>query len=158
MARKVSIVVFSDDLDKACAAFNIANGAAASGLEVTMFFTCWGVNILKKKGSLLRGDNIVSKLMNFLTRGGASRLGLSKFNFLGLGSWLMRQQMTIKNIQSIPEMMADAKELGVDFFVCDNPMDIFGLKEEDLIDEVKGILGVASYINKTLGSEIALFI
>jgi peroxiredoxin family protein len=86
----VSIVVISDDLDKAFSAFNIANGAAASGLEVTMFFTCWGVNILKKKGSLLRGDNIVSKLMNFLTRGGASRLGLSKFNFLGTGCELFR--------------------------------------------------------------------
>ena len=158
MARKVSIVVFSNDLEKACAAFNIANGAAASGLEVTMFFTCWGVNVLKKRGSLLLGDNIVSKLMSFMTRGGASRLGLSKFNCLGLGGWLMRRQMAINNIQSIPEMMADARELGVNFFVCDNPMDMFGLKEEDLIDEVKGILGVASYVNKTLGSEIALFI
>lgn len=158
MARKVSVIVSSDDLEKVCAAFTIVNAAAASGLEVTMFFTCWGINILKKEGSLLQGDNLANRLMSLLTRGGASRLGLSKFNFLGLGGWLMRRQMAIKNIQSIPEMMADARELGVNMFVCDNPMDLFGLKKEDLVDEVEDVLGVASYINKSLGSEITLFI
>jgi peroxiredoxin family protein len=158
MTQKVSIVVFSDELDKACAAFTIANAAAASGMEVTMFFSCWGVNILRRKEARFSGDDLMSRLMNFLTRGGADRLRLSRFHFGGLGSWMMRRRMKRKNLQSIPEMIQDARELGVRILVCDNPMAIMGLKKEDLIDEVDDIVGAASYINESSGAEITLFI
>lgn len=158
MADKASIVLFSDELDKACAAFTIANAAAASGMEVTLFFSCWGVNILKKKGVLFSGDGLFIKLMNFLTRGGAAKLPLSRFNFWGLGGWLMRRRMKAKGIQSIPEMIADAKELGVKLIVCDNPMAIMGLKREELIAEVDDIVGAASYINEASSAQITLFI
>jgi peroxiredoxin family protein len=158
VAGKASIIVFSNELDKACSAFTIANAAAASGMEVTMFFSCWGVNIVRRKEARWVGDSLFSRLMNFFTRGGAGQLPLSKFNFMGLGGWLMRRRMRAQNIQSIPEMMADAKELGVRFLVCDNPMAIMSLGREDLIDEVDDIVGVASYINETSGAEITLYI
>ena len=144
MVKKASIVVFSDELDRACAAFTIANAAAASGMEVNLFFSCWGVNIVRRKGRLFRGDNLMNRLMSFSSRGGAEKLKLSRFDFFGFGSWMMRRMMRAKNIQSIPEMIADAKDLGVKFLVCDNPMAIMELKKEDLIDEVDEIVGAAT--------------
>ncbi|MBI2849230.1 MAG: DsrE/DsrF/DrsH-like family protein [Chloroflexi bacterium] len=157
MANKASILVISGELEKACVAFNIANAAAASGMEVVMFFTCWGVNIVKKKGRRLKGDSWMNRLMN-LTTSGVDRLPLARFHFLGLGSWMMRRLMKARNIQSIPEMMADARELGVRFLVCDNPLAIMGLRKEDLIDEVEDIVGVATYINESAGADLTLFI
>lgn len=158
MAGKASIVVFSDELDRACSAFTIANGAAASGMDVTLFFSCWGVNLVRKDGRAFRGDNTMNRLMNFMTRGGAARLRLSRFHFLGLGSWMMRRQMKARNIQSIPEMIADARDLGVRLLVCDNPTAIMGLKKEDLIDGVEDIVGVATYIKESVGADMTLFI
>jgi peroxiredoxin family protein len=158
VANKASIVVFSDELDRACAAFNIANAAAASGMEVVLFFSCWGVNLVRKKGPAFRGDTLMNRFMSFLSRGGAARLRLSRFNLLGLGAWMMRRRMKEVNIQSIPEMMADARELGVRFLVCDNPTFIMGLRREDLLDEVEDIVGVATYINESAGAELTLFI
>ncbi|HLE81577.1 MAG TPA: DsrE/DsrF/DrsH-like family protein [Dehalococcoidia bacterium] len=158
MARKASIVVFSDELDRACSAFTIANGAAASGMEVLLFFSCWGVNLVRKDGRAFRGDTLMNRMMNFITRGGAGHLRLSRFKFLGLGSWMMRRLMKAKNIQTIPEMIADARELGVRFLVCDNPTAIMGLKKEDLIDDVEDIVGVATYIKESAGADLTLFI
>ena len=158
MAKKASIVVFSDELDKACAAFTIANAAAASGMEVSLFFSCWGVNVVRRRGPLFQGDTLMNRMMSFLNRGGAEKLKLSRFNFLGLGSWMMRRMMKAKNIQSIPEMMADAKDLGVKFLVCDNPTAIMGLKREDLIDEVDDVVGAATYVHESAGAELTLFI
>lgn len=157
MPRKASIVVFSDHLDRACSAFTIANAAAASGMEVTLFFSCWGVNIVKRPGAF-RGDTLPNRAINLLSRGGAGNLALSRFNFLGLGAWLMRRLMRQKHIQSIPEMIADAKELGVRFLVCDNPTAIMGLKRGDLIDAVDDIVGVATYVHESAGADLTLFI
>ncbi|MDO8690702.1 MAG: DsrE/DsrF/DrsH-like family protein, partial [Dehalococcoidia bacterium] len=78
MPRKASIVIFSDELDRACSAFTIANGAAASGMDVILFFSCWGVNLVRKDGRAFRGDTTMNRLMNFMTRGGAARLRLSR--------------------------------------------------------------------------------
>lgn len=158
MSGKASIVVFSNELDRACSAFTIANAAAASGMEVTMFFSCWGVNIVRRKEARWVGSGLFPRFLNFLTRGGAGKLPLSKFNLLGLGGFLMRRRMKAQNIQSVPEMMADARDLGVKFLVCDNPMAIMDLKREDLIDEVDDIVGAAYYINEASGSEITLYI
>ncbi|MDA8186533.1 MAG: DsrE/DsrF/DrsH-like family protein [Dehalococcoidales bacterium] len=158
MARKASIILNSDDLDKACAAFTIANASAAAGMDVTVFFTCWGVNVVRRKGLLFDGDNLMNRMMSFLNRDGAEKLKLSKFNFFGFGSWMMRRMMKAKNIQSIPELMADARELGVKFLVCDNPTVIFGLKRGDLIDEVDDIVGAATYVHESAGAELTLFI
>lgn len=158
MPGRASIVVFSDELDRACAAFTIANGAAASGMEVLLFFSCWGVNLVRKEGRSFNGDSLMNRLMNFWSRGGASRLRPSRLNLFGFGGGAMRRLMKAKNIQTIPEMIADARELGVRFLVCDNPAAIMGLKKEDLIDEVEDIVGVATYIKESAGAELTLFI
>jgi peroxiredoxin family protein len=113
MTDKVVLILFSDDLDKACAAFNVAIGAAASGKDVIMFFTCWGINLLKREHGPSKGDTLVSKLMNRMMKSGPSKLNPSRFNFFGLGGWLMRREMATKKMQSIPEKMDDALALGV---------------------------------------------
>jgi len=158
MDNKLSLVLFSDSLDRACAAFTIANAAAASGMEVTVFFSCWGVNLVKKPGATPGGQGFLARALGFLSPRGADRLPLSRFNLLGLGGWLMRRQMKARNIQSIPQMMADARALGVRFLVCDSPLAIMDLKREDLIDQVDDIVGAASYINESADAGITLFI
>ena len=158
MAGKLSLVLSTDHLDKVCPAFTIANAAAASGMEVSILFTCWGVNLVKRRGARPRGRGLLARLMNLFSPRGPDRLPVSRFNFCGLGSWMMRQRMKAEGIQSVPELMADARELGVRFLVCDNPLSIVGLCREDLIDAVDAVIGAASYIQETSGAEIALFV
>ena len=158
MGNKLSLVLFSDSLDRACAAFNIANAAAASGMGVTIFFSCWGVNLVKNPGATPRGQGFLARAMHFLSPRGANSLPLSRFNLLGLGGWLMRRQMKARNIQSIPQMMADARELGVRFLVCDNPLALMELNREDLLYQVDDIVGSAYYINESADAGMTLFI
>ncbi|MDP6101581.1 MAG: DsrE/DsrF/DrsH-like family protein [Dehalococcoidia bacterium] len=162
MGNKMSLVLSTDHLDKVCAALTITNAAAASGMEVSILFTCWGINVVKRKGARPRGegflDRVVTAEMNILYPSGSDRLPLSRFNFLGLGSWLMRRRMKAKGIQSIPEMLADATDLGVRYIACDNPMTIMGLRREDLIDEVEAVVGAASYIKEASDADITLFV
>lgn len=156
MPEKVVIILFSDNLDKACAAFNVAIGSAASGKEVILFFTCWGINLVKKEKGPTKGDTLVAKLMNKMMKSGPKKLNPSRFNFLGLGGWLMRREMTIKKMQSIPEKLEMAKELGVRFLVCDQPMTMMGLKREDLINDVEKIVGVGTYTKEVAESQVNL--
>jgi peroxiredoxin family protein len=156
MAEKVTIIIFSDDLDKACAALNIAIGSAASGKEVILFFTCWGVNLVKKEEGPTKGDTLVSKLLNKMMNSGPKKLSPSRFNFLGIGGWLMRREMAIKKMQSIPEKMEVAKELGVRFLICDQPMTLMGLKREDLINDVEKIVGIGTYVKEAAESQVNL--
>src|SRR3990172_10890607 len=158
MGNKLSLVLLSAPLARPCAAFTIANAAAASGMGVTIFFSCWGVNLVKKPGATPRGQGFLAWALGFLSPRGADSLPLSRFNFLGLGGWLMRRQMKDRNIHSIPQMMADARELGVKFLVCDNPMALMELKREDLLDQVDDIVGSAYYINESADAGMTLFI
>ncbi len=156
MTEKVVIILYSDDLDKACAAFNIAIGSAASGKEVILFFTCWGVNLVKKENGSTKGDTLVSKLLNKMMKNGPKKLNPSKFNFFGIGGWLMRREMAIKKMQNIPEQIEMAKDLGVRFLVCDQPMNMMGLKREDLISYVEKIVGVGTYVKEVSESQVNL--
>ncbi len=155
MAEKTSIVVFSGDLDKAMAAFVIAVGAAASGMDVTLFFTFWGLNVIKK-GGLWRGEGFMGKMFNMMGRGGDA-IGPSRLNMLGIGRWLMKRIMRKKNVKLPSEMIREAKELGVKFLACEMSMRVMGVRKEDLI-EVDGIVGVATYIQEASKSNITLFI
>jgi len=156
---KASILVVSDDLERACVALNAAVAAAASDMQVVMFFTCWGVKLVKRENlPPFRGDSIMNRALNFLNRGGASRLRLSRYHWWGLGSAMMRRHMARKGLMLIPDLIREAKELGVRFYVCENPLLIMGLKQEDLIDEVEDIVGVTSYISETAGCDITLFV
>jgi peroxiredoxin family protein len=152
---KASIVVFSGDLDKAMAALVIATGAAASSMDVTLFFTFWGLNVIKK-GGLFKGEGFMGKMFNVLARGGDA-IGPSRLNMLGIGRWLMKRIMKQKNVNLPKEMIEEARELGVKFLACEMSMRVMGIRKEDLI-ETDGIVGVATYIREASNSEITLFI
>ena len=152
-----TIVVFSSDLDKVLASFIIANGAAASGKPVTMFFTFWGLNVLKKCEYTKKNKCIIGKLFGLMLPKCSSKLPLSKMNMGGLGSWMMKGIMKSKNILSLPELIKTAQESGVKFIACSMSMDVMGIKEEEFIDGVE-IGGVAKYIAESNQANSNLFI
>ena len=152
---KASIIVFSGDLDKAMAAFVVATGAAASGMDVTLFFTFWGLNIIKK-GGLWKGEGFMGKMFNLLARGGDA-IGPSRLNMLGVGRFLMKRIMKKKNVKLPSEMVKEARKLGVKFLACEMSMRVMGVRKEDLV-KVDDIVGVATYIQEASKSEITLFI
>lgn len=153
--KKASIIVFSGDLDKAMAALVIATGAAASGMDVTLFFTFWGLNILKKGGAW-RGEGFMGKMFNLMARGGGA-IGPSRLNMLGIGRWLMKRMMRQKNVRLPTELLSEARDLGVKFLACEMSMRVMGVRKEDLLD-VDDIVGVATYIQNASDSEVTLFI
>lgn len=152
-----TIVVFSDDFDKVIASFIIANGAAASGKPVTMFFTFWGLNALKKCNRSGAKKCPIGKMFDFMLPKCVEKLSLSKMNMGGLGSWMMKKIMKSKNIFSLPELMQSAQKSGVKFVACSMSMDVMGIKAEEFIDGVE-IGGVAKYIADANQSNSNLFI
>jgi len=154
--KRFTNVVFSDDFDKALAAFIIANGAATMGYEVTLFFTFWGLNILRKEERVPVNKNLVEKMFGMMMPKGAKKLGLSQMNMGGMGKAMIEGIMNKKNVASLPELIASAQENGVKLVVCTMSMDLMGIKREELIDGIdEG--GVAMYIDK-LGGNANLFI
>ena len=159
MSEKASIIVFSGEFDKVLAAFVLANGAAASGMDVTMFFTFWGLNVIKKnKGPIKGAKNWMQKMMGMMNRGGISRLPLSKFNMAGMGRSMMKKLMKKTNVAPLSEMLAMARDLDVKMWACKMSMDVMGVAKEDLIPEVDKIVGVAAYAAEAQQSKINLFI
>jgi NADPH-dependent 2,4-dienoyl-CoA reductase/sulfur reductase-like enzyme/peroxiredoxin family protein/rhodanese-related sulfurtransferase/TusA-related sulfurtransferase len=152
-----SIIVFSGDLDKALAAFIIANGAAAMGRKVTMFFTFWGLNILRRRKKVRVQKSFIEKLFGAMMPRGTSKLVLSKMNMLGLGSRMMKGIMKKKNVASLDELIAQAKKAGVRLVACTMSMDVMGIREEELIDGVE-LAGVASFLGAAEQSDTNLFI
>lgn len=151
-----TIVVFSNDLDKALAAFIIANGAKASGYDVTLFFTFWGLNILRKENVTVK-KSFIDKMFGFMMPKGADKLTLSKMNMGGFGSMMMKWVMKNKNISTLKELITQAQATGVKFIACQMSMDVMGIKKEELIDGVE-IGGVAKYIAESSNSNSNLFI
>ena len=151
-----TIVVFSNDLDKALASFIIANGAKASGKDVTMFFTFWGLNILRKSNVSVK-KGFIDKMFGFMMPKGAEKLTLSKMNMGGMGSAMMKWVMKNKNISTLSELIQQAQDSGVKFIACNMSMDVMGIKEEELIDGVE-ISGVAKYISESNNANSNLFI
>jgi len=158
MPEKVTLVVFSGELDKALAAFNIAIGAASMGMEVSMFFTFWGLNIVKKNEGSIKSRGIMRKMLNFMNRGGSKRLPLSKFHMLGLGKWMMDKLMRKVKSPSLEEMMALAKESGVKFIACTTTMGMMGISKEAFIPEVDSFAGVATYLAEAKEGRVNLLI
>lgn len=152
-----TIVVFSNDLDKALAAFIIANGAKAAGKDVTLFFTFWGLNILRKSNPAKVNKGITEKMFSFMMPKGADELTLSKMNMGGLGSLMMKHVMTQKNVSTLNELICQAKDNGIKFIACSMSMDVMGIKPEELIDGVE-TGGVAKYISESSNSASNLFI
>ena len=151
------MIMFSGDLDKAMAGLIIANGAAAMGDEVTMFFTFWGLNILRKAQKIKVRKSFMEKIFGFMMPRGADRLGLSKMNMGGMGTLMMKGIMRKKRVSSLPELIESAQELGVKFIACTMSMDVMGIKKEELIDGVE-YAGVATYLGEADEANVNLFI
>lgn len=149
-----TMVVFSGDLDKAIASMIIASGAAAMGKQVTIFFTFWGLSILKKQSVKKSG---LSKMFDIMLPKGADKLPLSKMNMGGAGSKMMKMIMKEKNVDSLPFMIERARKLGIKFVACSMSMDIMGIEKEELYDFVE-IGGVAAYLGDAQDSNLNLFI
>ncbi|NMM65765.1 FAD-dependent oxidoreductase [Clostridium sp. P21] len=152
-----TLVVFSGDLDKALASFIIANGAAAMGKKVTMFFTFWGLNILRKHEKVSVSKGFMDSMFGFMMPRGAKRLKLSKMNMLGMGTKMMQMVMKNKNVSSLDELIKSAIDSGIEIVACQMSMDVMGLKQEELIDGVK-IGGVGYYLGEAEDSNVNLFI
>lgn len=152
-----TIVVFSGDLDKAIASFIIANGAASMGKKVTMFFTFWGLNILRKHERVSVQKGLMDKMFATMMPRGSKRLGLSKMNMLGMGGKMIRKVMKNKNINSLEELIQSAIDQGIEIVACQMSMDVMGLRKEELIDGVK-VGGVGYYLGEAEDSNINLFI
>lgn len=152
-----TFVVFSGDLDKTIAAFIIANGAASLGRNVTMFFTFWGLNILRQAKKVRVRKNFIEKCFGFMLPRGTTKLGLSRMNMLGAGPKMIRMIMKKKGISSLEQLISDAREHGVRIVACQMSMDIMGIHKEELIDGVE-LGGVATFIGSGEKSDMSLFI
>lgn len=155
--RQMTNVVFCDDFDKAMAAFIIANGAAAAGYEVTLFFTFWGINILRKSGPVTTKKNPIEKMFGWMMPKGPNRLTLSKMNMAGMGLAMIKGIMKHKNVMTLDELIQQARFSGVKFVVCNMSMDLMGIKKEELIDGIEEG-GVGMYVDSLSRSGANLFI
>ncbi len=156
--EKLSIVVFSDELDKALAAFILATTGASMGMDVSMFFTFWGLNILKKNGGSAGGRGLMKKVMNFMNRGGSKRLKLSHFHMFGLGTAMMKRFMKESRLPSIDEFIRMAKDMGVKLIPCSTSCGVMGLDEGSFREEVGSLAGAAFFLNEARQSKVTLFI
>jgi peroxiredoxin family protein len=155
---KKTMIVFSGDYDKAMAAFIIANGAAAMGDDVTMFFAFWGLEIVRKpKKVKTAGKSFLQKMFATMMARGVGKLKLSKMNFAGMGVPLLKRVMKAQGAMSLEELVASARELGVKFVVCTLSMELLGFKEEELLDGMD-YMGVTAYLAEADEANINLFI
>jgi len=156
--EKMTLILFSGEMDKALAAFNIAVGGASSGMEVTIFFTFWGLNVIKKNEGSIKSNGIMRNMLNFMNRGGAKRLPLSKFHMMGMGKAMMQRLMKDINFPQVDELIKLAKELDVKFIACTTTIGMMGITRDAFIPEVDTFAGVATYIAEARKSKISLFI
>lgn len=153
---RLAMVVFSGDLDKAIAAFIIATGAASMGLEVSMFFTFWGLGAVKKQ-KVFAGKNLLEQGFTAMLPGKLGETGLSQMNFFGAGAQIIRKLMKDHDVSSPEELFAMARELGVRMIVCDMSRELLGVKDEELVDGLE-LGGVAAFVGDAARSKITLFI
>ncbi len=154
--KKISLIVFSGDMDKLFAAFSIAAGAAASGMEVVMFFTFWGLRALRKKART--GRSLLGRLLGRVYGGDIEKAGPSKMAFGGIGRWMFKKMMKAKKVPSLAELRRTAIDLGVKFYGCTTSMDVMEIPREAMLDEVTSCVGVAFFLEQARESEVTLFI
>ena len=153
---RLSMVVFSGDFDKTMAAFIIATGAAAMGLEVSMFFTFWGLGAVKKQ-KVFEGKNVLEKGFTAMLPAGANNLGLSKMNFFGAGTAIMHKLMKDHDVTTPADLVQMAQEMGVRMVVCDMSRELLGVRDDELIGGLE-MGGVATFMGDAARSKVSLFI
>lgn len=157
MSKNKTLIMFSDDLDRALATFVLANGAAATGHKVSIFFTFWGLNVIKKEKKPAVKKDFLGKMFSWMLPSDSRKLKLSKLSMCGIGDKMMRNIMRKKNISQLEELRQQAMESGVEFIACQMSMDMMGVHQEELIDGVT-IGGVATYMNRAEDACVNLFI
>ena len=157
--NRLVLICFSGDLDKALAAFIIATGAAAMGMDVVMFFTFWGTPLLRDKKKKVGGKDLMGKMFGAMLPKGVSTLKLSKMNMGGMGTAMMKSLMKKKNVASLEDMLELAAEMGVRIFICEMSMDLMGFKREEMIDYPDlTFCGVAKMLEEAQNSKVQFFI
>lgn len=156
LENRLAMVVFSGDMDRAIASFIIATGAAAMGMEVSMFFTFWGLNVVKRQKHYA-GKNLIEKGFTAMLPAGAQNLALSQMNFFGAGAAIMRKIMRDHEISSLDELVSMARELGVRMVVCDMSRELLGVRDDELLDGLE-MGGVATFMGDAATSKVSLFI
>jgi len=156
IAQRVTIVVFSGDFDRLIAAFIIANGAVAMGMDVSMYFTFWGLTALKKE-TKYAGKSIAEKMVSLMMPTGPGAVGTSRLNFLGVGPAFFKMLMDQNHVETLPDLIEVAKDLEVKMIACQMSMGVMGIKKEELLDEIE-YGGVATYLGDASDSRVTLFI
>lgn len=154
---KAAIIVFSGDLDRVMASFVLATGAAAAGLETTMFFTFWGLSVVKKKGSPAGSKSLKERMFAMMTPSGSETLGTSRLNFFGAGARMLRSMMKDKGIVSLEELIGIGRELGIKMTACTMSMDAMGVAKEELADGLE-YGGVATFLADATRARVSLFV
>jgi peroxiredoxin family protein len=158
-ANKLVLICFSGDLDKALAAFIIATGAAAMGMDVVMFFTFWGTPLLRDKKKKVGGKDLMGKMFGAMLPKGVNAVKLSKMNMGGMGTAMMKALMKKKNVASLEDMLALAAEMEVRIFICEMSMDLMGFKREEMIAYPNLVYcGVARMLEEAQNSKVQFFI
>jgi len=155
--NNATLICFSDDLDKALATFVIANGAIATGKKVSIFFTFWGLNVIKRQDKPSVKKDFFGKMFGMMLPKSSKNLGLSKMNMAGMGGKVMRTVMNKRRVDPLEIMIQTAISNGVELIACQMSMDVMGIKAEELIDNVQ-IGGVATYLERTEGANLNLFV
>ncbi|MCA9970058.1 MAG: DsrE/DsrF/DrsH-like family protein [Anaerolineales bacterium] len=153
---RLSMVVFSGDLDKAIAAFIIATGAAAMGLQVSMFFTFWGLSVVKKQ-TKFSGKNVLEQGFAAVLPGGSKNLPLSQMSFFGAGSKIIRKLMNDHDVASLEDLIQVAREFEVRMVACEMSKELLGVHDDELMDGME-IGGVATFVGDAARSKASLFI
>jgi peroxiredoxin family protein len=156
--KKMTIIAWSGTLDKAWPTLILATTAAASGMDVTVFYTFWGLRILQKNNKRLTGRNWKQRMLSFFNRGGTDHLGLSKLQMGGMGPTMMRQLAREYKVAEPTELLDLAQQLGVKLWPCQMTMDLMGLNKEDFVDGLHDVVGAATAIERMSESDINLFI
>lgn len=157
LPSELSMIVFSGDLDKVLAAFIIACGASAMDTPVTMFFTFWGLNVLRRDEPVKVKKSLVESMFGWMMPRGPEKLTLSKMHMAGMGTMMMKQVMKEKNVYSLPKLIETARDAGVRMVACTMSMDVMGITKEELIDGVE-FGGVGSFLAAADRSRTSLFI
>lgn len=154
--KKMAIAVMSGDLDKLFGAFIIATSAAASNMDVTMFFTFWGLRAIKK--SERTGRSFMGRMMGIMEGGDINKANPSKYSMGGMGRWMFKKMMGAKKVASLPELRQMALDLGVKFYGCQMSMDVMEIPREKLMNEVENCVGGGFFVEKALEADVQFFI
>ena len=154
--KKMAIAVMSGDMDKLFGAFIIATSAAASNMDVTMFFTFWGLRALKK--NVKTGKSLMGKMMGMMEGGDINKADPSKYSMGGMGRWMFKKMMGAKKVASLPELRQMALDLGVKMYGCQMSMDVMEIPKESMIDEVEGCVGGGFFVEKAVEADAQFFI